>query len=477
MRWYCSRESHPGRLVFEREEEFVDHMKDVHPGAFPTDQLLIVAQGSCSPQDPLFESCPFCDQDPQDLESRNTLEEHVSGHLISLALRSLPWPEDSANDSGGGSHSTDDASNAERRTRTTIAESRSWLPRPDDDDPSEKMERYPNARLPSYGWDPKVEAQHEPVYILEQLEDSITLDLFRWQRPEQCAGFWATRYSTLCDAVLVTLESLPAHVKDMFTTFTGRDTGLTDDDLGVTIAPSRPIALKKKYLVLGKKNYLAQVRMLGTDEAFASSALTEERRDALGILRNFENGIGNAFQGANVSPSLLLVGGVRAVMWHSLAFSTFLPRLSEMMIRCADLVERLESHFKKISYQQKPQVLLADIYKVLLLFCQEACSIFADTDGERRLINSFRAFSQELWLPFQDKYYYFERELEHYLQELQKPASLAVVPFISEQGESMFSGLRYMFIPTLLTSISRDQSRSAQLAFYFSVRGTAKEDA
>ncbi|KAM0452507.1 hypothetical protein ACHAPV_009542 [Trichoderma viride] len=63
-----------------------------HRNAVNDEQIAVLADRSLQPNGPLFKSCPLCGIKKQDCKTR--LEDHIVGHLRSLALKSLPPIDD-----------------------------------------------------------------------------------------------------------------------------------------------------------------------------------------------------------------------------------------------------------------------------------------------------------------------------------------------------------------------------------------------
>ncbi|KAL2834633.1 hypothetical protein BJY01DRAFT_81612 [Aspergillus pseudoustus] len=86
-RWRCPAKSHEP-LVFETQPEYETHMVETHKVHGP--QVLLMIQRHCRSSGPLFESCPLCGASGPNL----SLESHIAGHLVHLALKSLPSFDD-----------------------------------------------------------------------------------------------------------------------------------------------------------------------------------------------------------------------------------------------------------------------------------------------------------------------------------------------------------------------------------------------
>ncbi|KAK0764929.1 hypothetical protein N5P37_002401 [Trichoderma harzianum] len=85
MRWRCVSKSH-AEFQSITKSEYVDHMKVVHPGKFTDAQLNILAIRNARPAITMFKPCPLCGKKEFD----GNRADHVAGHLLLLALKSLP---------------------------------------------------------------------------------------------------------------------------------------------------------------------------------------------------------------------------------------------------------------------------------------------------------------------------------------------------------------------------------------------------
>lgn len=111
MRWHCFATSHEASF-FESPDVLEQHLRDVHANQFSGEEISFLVENSSHPSLSVIEDCPFCQ-----LKAENT-EEDVARHLIQLALRSLPWPEDCyssyhPSQSSRSSHSEGTASSAD----------------------------------------------------------------------------------------------------------------------------------------------------------------------------------------------------------------------------------------------------------------------------------------------------------------------------------------------------------------------------
>ncbi|SCO90474.1 uncharacterized protein FRV6_14602 [Fusarium oxysporum] len=97
--WRCA--SHRDLDPFRSSAEYIAHMRDVHNSKLNDNQLRIMANRNSRKIPKMFPSCPLCGQDEDEVNGR--LEDHLAGHLRSLALKSLPSyegeiPEDITSD-------------------------------------------------------------------------------------------------------------------------------------------------------------------------------------------------------------------------------------------------------------------------------------------------------------------------------------------------------------------------------------------
>lgn len=115
LRWRCKAKSH-GILSFVTGGEYVEHMKEKHPRAFSEPQLRVLAKYHGRSIKPMFGLCPICGNN----EVTGNLEDHIIGHLRSLALKSLPPYDD-----GGSEDSSSDqgcSNTSKPMSRSTIQE-------------------------------------------------------------------------------------------------------------------------------------------------------------------------------------------------------------------------------------------------------------------------------------------------------------------------------------------------------------------
>jgi hypothetical protein len=174
MRWRCMQKAHSAPVVFEEEEHFKNHMRTVHTGRFREEQLPVIAESCSHPQELAFESCPFCDVTPSDIEG------HVGDHLRDLALLSLPWPED-----GLGDHDTLVGSSDDQNTYSVVVSSavREWASEASDpqevfdlDDTYQQISHLnidEQGRAASFPYLQEIADQHTEITRSEQLKDPL----------------------------------------------------------------------------------------------------------------------------------------------------------------------------------------------------------------------------------------------------------------------------------------------------------------
>jgi len=84
--WRCS--SHQELGLFSIRQDYIQHMRDAHMLNLPDTKVRALAKRNARGTVELFQSCPLCGSD-EDGDGRRLLE-HITGHLRSLALFSLP---------------------------------------------------------------------------------------------------------------------------------------------------------------------------------------------------------------------------------------------------------------------------------------------------------------------------------------------------------------------------------------------------
>lgn len=91
LRWRCASKAHSS-MFFDTRDDYMSHMKVNHGKSITDEQIAVLADRSLQLAGPLFKSCPLCGIEDQD--SKGRLEDHIVGHLRSLALKSLPPIDD-----------------------------------------------------------------------------------------------------------------------------------------------------------------------------------------------------------------------------------------------------------------------------------------------------------------------------------------------------------------------------------------------
>jgi hypothetical protein len=103
-RWVCFSPAHEPR-TFNAESFYISHMENNHSGTFSRAELPNLTRMAMSSKSQAFIKCPFCLRPPKGSDSPEAglitneeeyrLQKHVAAHLISLALVSLRWVDDS----------------------------------------------------------------------------------------------------------------------------------------------------------------------------------------------------------------------------------------------------------------------------------------------------------------------------------------------------------------------------------------------
>lgn len=87
LKWCCETEEH--EEAFDAKGDFMDHLRNFHAGSFADDDIPYLTEMSERSLGRTFDSCPLCGAwDMSDAD----IEHHVSDHLIELSLLSLPPP-------------------------------------------------------------------------------------------------------------------------------------------------------------------------------------------------------------------------------------------------------------------------------------------------------------------------------------------------------------------------------------------------
>ncbi|RSL44900.1 hypothetical protein CEP53_011008 [Fusarium sp. AF-6] len=114
--WRCS--SHREMGPFSTLEDYMQHMREVHDTKLSDRQLRVVANRNSRKATKLFPSCPLCGREESEVDGR--LEDHLAGHLRSLALKSLPSYQDEIPDDVADENNSIDGSRP--RSRSTLKE-------------------------------------------------------------------------------------------------------------------------------------------------------------------------------------------------------------------------------------------------------------------------------------------------------------------------------------------------------------------
>ncbi|RMJ16559.1 hypothetical protein CDV36_003704, partial [Fusarium kuroshium] len=110
--WRCS--SHREMGSFSTLEDYMRHMREVHDTKLSDRQLRVVANRNSRKATKLFPSCPLCGREESEVDGR--LEDHLAGHLRSLALKSLPSYQDEIPDDVADENNSIDGSRPQSRS-------------------------------------------------------------------------------------------------------------------------------------------------------------------------------------------------------------------------------------------------------------------------------------------------------------------------------------------------------------------------
>ncbi|KAH6958132.1 hypothetical protein DER45DRAFT_503188 [Fusarium avenaceum] len=123
--WRCP--SHRDLEPFSSGEDYVAHMREVHASKLSDNRLWAMANKNSRKIAKLFPSCPLCGKEESDINSR--LEDHLAGHLRSLALKSLPsYHENMLDDNEDGNNSIDVSRPKSRSTVRDLREDEDFVP-------------------------------------------------------------------------------------------------------------------------------------------------------------------------------------------------------------------------------------------------------------------------------------------------------------------------------------------------------------
>ncbi|KAF4338103.1 serine threonine phosphatase [Fusarium beomiforme] len=110
--WRCT--AHRDMDPFMSSAEYITHMREVHDSKLNDNQLRVMANRNSRKMPKLFPSCPLCGKGEDEINGR--LEDHLTGHLRSLALKSLPSYEDEMSDEDKNENDSIDISRPQSRS-------------------------------------------------------------------------------------------------------------------------------------------------------------------------------------------------------------------------------------------------------------------------------------------------------------------------------------------------------------------------
>ncbi|XEU94958.1 hypothetical protein FSHL1_000242 [Fusarium sambucinum] len=123
--WRCP--SHHDSDPFPSGEDYMVHMREVHSSKLSDKQLRAMANKNSRKMKQLFPSCPLCGKEESEINGR--LEDHLAGHLRSLALKSLPsYHENVPEDNEDGNNSIDVSRPNSRSTVKDLREDEDYVP-------------------------------------------------------------------------------------------------------------------------------------------------------------------------------------------------------------------------------------------------------------------------------------------------------------------------------------------------------------
>lgn len=112
--WRCP--SHRDFGTFSSREDYIEHMRATHKTTLSDIQLSALANRNSRTTSKQFPICPLCGED----EIHGQMESHITGHLRSLALKSLPSYEEAIPDDVANNN--DSVSASRQKSRSTIKE-------------------------------------------------------------------------------------------------------------------------------------------------------------------------------------------------------------------------------------------------------------------------------------------------------------------------------------------------------------------
>ncbi|KAL6796176.1 hypothetical protein GGI42DRAFT_331043 [Trichoderma sp. SZMC 28013] len=115
QRWRCP--SHRELGLFPTCESYMQHVRDVHDTKINDNKLRALANRNARSLPKLFLSCPLCGKDESEINT--PLADHITGHLRSLAIMSLPIHYDD-NLTGDVGSEKNGSSNSQPQSRSTI---------------------------------------------------------------------------------------------------------------------------------------------------------------------------------------------------------------------------------------------------------------------------------------------------------------------------------------------------------------------
>lgn len=110
--WRCP--SHRDFGAFASQHDYIEHIRQAHETSLSDIQVRALANRNSRTTAKLFQICPLCGEDG----THGQMENHVTGHLRSLALKSLPSYQNATSEDGVSSN--DSVGGSRPQSRSTI---------------------------------------------------------------------------------------------------------------------------------------------------------------------------------------------------------------------------------------------------------------------------------------------------------------------------------------------------------------------
>ena len=204
----------------------------------------------------------------------------------------------------------------------------------------------------------------------------------------------------------------------------------------------------------------------------------------LGFVNRFMDVVSLGLQAAP-APASLAVGAVRIVINTGLQFSEFFSKLVDMLSNFEDYEAPLTLYARTAEASDDLDIVhkaVAEVYGVLLSFCQKARRVFVHGNGERRNWTSLTTFIRLQWEPFEAEFAPLKAEMDHHLDVLLQSAQasqLSLTHKLLQMEESRSTSHEHGVVTRLLANaIAVTDRRREKTAFldWMSSFGTSKVD-